>query len=209
MIAKTERQTYPDFLLASNNCVVAAYPISPGILRREAPCLAGVPFLFYVGTQSTVDRVNASAQRMATEVIKGGSAPHYFSASDLDALLQGTITRKDVPNDAKSPEQIEIVPGTALPLDKLASGWVPYSFGVGHEHDVKSHTPFRQPNDYQRMVQRILPDVRTERQFMKEQDEKQAREAAQLGNRVKALFGMYHPKIEAYVPRVENYYLWR
>ena len=178
-------------------------------MRREDPVLAGVPFLFYVGTRSTVAQVNESAQRMAKEAIPGGSTPHYFSSNDLDTMLQGMVTRKDVPDGTTYPEQIEIVPGRIMPLDKLASWWVPYSFGLGHEGNVRGHTPFRAVHNYQHMVQSILPDVRAERTYMKEQAEIQAQEAAQLGNRVKALFGMYKPKTEAYTPHVQIHPAWK
>ncbi|MEK6922120.1 MAG: hypothetical protein AABX82_09580 [Nanoarchaeota archaeon] len=181
MVAKTEKgnraetslDLFPDFYLANNNCVVAAYPVKAEILRRESSQLAGVPFLFYVGTRSTVAQVNESAQRMAKEVIPGGSAPHYFSGADLDRLLEGTIQKKDILHHSlcsaeavKWPKQIEVIPGRIVASDKIANWWVPYSFGVGHEGDVKGHTPFRTEVDYSRMVQSVLPDVRAERAYM-------------------------------------------
>lgn len=222
MVAKTVHRTetsldaFPDFYLANNNAVVAAYPVKPEILRRERSEIMGVPFLFYVGTRSTVAQVNASAERMAREVFPGGSAPHYFSESDLDRLLEGTIQKKDVLHHSlcsapaiQWPKQVEVVSGSVVASDKIANWWVPYSFGVGHEGDVKGHTPFRTPADYQRMVQSVLPDVLSERAYMKEQRERQTQEAAQLGNRVKALIGMYHPKTEAYKPRVAIHSSWK
>ncbi len=166
------RTAIPDLVIGYNNSVVAAYVTAPDILARDDRQLLKAPFLFYVRDDQSPERL-ASAR-------DGGKAP-YLSAQqfrtlldNVDAVYGALWIPIGVPvlDESRAPRHLHtypkeiVMPGRErrrIPMGELASGYVPYSFGAGHDNDVKTGVKVRGDADYDRMVQEILPAVREER----------------------------------------------
>lgn len=162
------RTETPDLVIGYNNSVAAAYVTAPDILARDDPQLRKAPFLFYV-------REDQSAGRLAS-AREGGKAP-YLSAQQFRTLLDNVDTvygalwiplSVPVLDESRTPRHLHaypkeiVMPGRGrqrIPMGELASGYVPYSFGAGHDNDVKTGVKVRSDADYDRMIREILPAV--------------------------------------------------
>jgi len=141
---KKLEETIPDFVTPENNCVVAAYVTNPEILARDDAGLRGVPFLFYVGTRTNHESLTQSMGK------------DYLSRDELSTLLEEMDTRSRLPETIKMGNE-------EIPGNKLATGYVPFSFGVCHESDEKVNRRIRTRANYNKMVHEILPEVKSVR----------------------------------------------
>ncbi len=162
----------PDLVIGYNNSVAAAYVTAPDILVRDDRQLLKAPFLFYVSQDQSPSNIKSARD--------GGKAP-YLSAQqfrtlldNVDAVYGALWIPLSVPvlDESRTPQHLHTYPkeivmpgrgGRRIPMGELASGYVPYSFGAGHDNDVKTGLKVRGDADYDRMIQEILPAVREER----------------------------------------------
>ena len=150
-----------------NNGVSAVYIVGKDFLDAEnRPDLFGVPFLAIGQAESARKDVGVS----------------YLSLDQMKRLREGMLTEGDLPTSVE-------VRGVAYSLDRLASGYVPYSFGVGHRHDEQEGIKVRSLSNFDDLVDRIIPEVARIRQARAETIARDDR----FGNRALAMVGLYKP----------------
>ncbi len=149
---------HPDFFVGENNCVFAAYVTGTEILEKDDPKLIGVPFIFYDGTTR-----HSIVNKLKSEGIS------YLSGSQLEALTKNAQMKGRVPETVR-------VHGNDIPwrellrLSPFGGAYVPYSFGVFHEDDLKRGFRIRTQVDYNRLVSEILPEIFAQRQAKTQQE---------------------------------------
>jgi len=128
----------PDFKVASNGGVTALYVVNPGILALDNPNYIGKPFLFLA------NRIDAELPAPEVEDGVGGIKPYAGRQTDLEALLQGRTTQGTLP-------EFVTINDEQVAMEKLLGGiwlsrlynaglrglYVPFSFGLFHQEDVK------------------------------------------------------------------------
>lgn len=182
-----------DFVVGYNNNVVALYVTAPDILTLEDPKFFGTPFLGYVGRdQSTnvfrglreTEGVTYFSRQEISDIVLALANPVITDAF-TSCLTSGasTLDPKVVKNCSvgKTPTEVTIR-GERVPLSRLASSYVPYSFGCGHDNDKKGKYRVRSEEDYRKMMEVELPLVSAQR-----------KESNRPWNRVLGLFGLYTP----------------
>jgi len=140
--------------------------------------LIGVPFLTWGNpskvSQETKDlRVlytnhNQFKEEIENKLITDGVFPESTEKFDLGAVL---------------------VNGVYRPMRSLASGYVPYCFGVGHFNDQNERVRVRNSEDYCNFVNKVIPEVL----WMRETRGKRVMKDNSRRNRFKTKFGMYKP----------------
>ena len=148
------KSVIPDFLVGENNCVFAAYVVGPQILENDDPKLIGVPFIFYDGTT----RHNI-VNRLRSEGIS------YLSSSQLEELTKNAQMKGSVSETVHAQSRDitwqELLGGRTGPF---GGPYVPYSFSIWHEDDIRNGIGVRTQADYNRIVREILPKVLRERE---------------------------------------------
>ncbi len=174
---QTNQTEYPYFHTASNNSVTAVYVVHPELLAKDDATQRGRPFLFYTGSQDQ--------HKSAQQISEGwsGLQPYVGKKGDLEQLVA-----KSPKNAQKLPEQVMINDREVL-TEKLSCGYVPFSFGVGHEYDCKRFQETNGGNvrlDFEQFKQ-VLAGFEAQ----KEVEQKAcAQYEATLGYKVRSLFGM-------------------
>ncbi len=140
-----------DFSIAENNAFAAVYVVNPRILEFDDQNQLGKPFLFYQGTTFSKLRQTLLEPTLGVQIYAGTNA-------DLEQLLRG---RQEAGRDgvAKVPDTVR-VNGELISIDKIRSGYVPFSFGVCHEDDVARYQKRPGSNvrlDFQEFKNRVLP----------------------------------------------------
>ena len=153
-----------DFYVEQNNGVRAAYVVSPRILEKDNSDLFGVPFIFYVGIGETIhtipqvkytDGLLRRLKGISSEVeqLKKQGVP-YLSEKQYWELVEGMRVGSTVPQTIQVRDRL-------IPIERLATkGYVPYSFGVNHDDDVLRKVRVRTQEEYDKMLNKILPVVR-------------------------------------------------
>jgi len=176
-MAKKDKNPAPDLVVAQNNNVHAVYVVNPWVLAREGKdhhgrSKRGRPLLFYTGnTDHGVpgNKVNGSPYN--------GNAvyPYCGREFELGQLLEGRVV-----GSRHLPETVQ-VNGVDVRTEELWSGYAPFSFCVGHEHD------------YERCTQTFGKNIRTDltivQDLFKQYDEKVVRES-KLGFRFLRALGL-------------------
>jgi len=141
-MTQTQQENYPYFGMGSNNSVISLYVIHPELLAMDDVTKRGRPFLFYVGS--------GYKDVPARELNDGWDSsdpvyPYVGKRAELADLLDGRcfgstaewlkVKPAILPYD-KLPERV-MINGEEVETENLSSGWVPFSFGVGHEYDCK------------------------------------------------------------------------
>ncbi len=162
-----------DFSIAENNAFAAVYVVNPRILEFDDQAQLGKPFLFYQGSTFSTLRKTLLEPTLGVQIYAGTGA-------DLERLLEGRSEagREGV---AKVPERLTIG-GKSFSTNNLRSGYVPFSFGVGHDDDVARFQKSAGSNvrlDYTRFKNEVLPQY----------DAKMAKEGT-IGYKVASFFGL-------------------
>lgn len=150
----------PDFIVGGDRAFRAVYPVSPDILEKESLELIGVPFLF-----DGERRAELPLQQIAREWQTRGI--DYLSIEDYYNMLQGA--RKI---DAGRPSKPLIVGGREFPVERIVD--VAVIFGSYYKNmgvyffEVRPYRASRKVSvrtkeDYNRMIENVLPSVREER----------------------------------------------
>ncbi len=162
-----------DFSIAENNAFAAVYVVNPRILEMDDVSQRGKPFVFYQGSTFSTLRRTLLEPTLGFQIYAGTGA-------DLERLLEG---RQEAGRDgvAKVAETVRIN-GESVAMNKLRSGYVPFSFGVGHDDDVARFQKSTGSNirlDYVRFKNQVLPRY----------DAKMAQEGT-IGYKVASFFGL-------------------
>lgn len=178
---------YKDFAVGENNAVIAVYVTGPEILVKDNPNLIGMPFIFYNGTtrHSIVDNLRSEG----ISYLDGG-------------LLEGLT--KNARNDGEVPETIH-VHGRNIAWQELYGGvvgpfggvYVPYSFGIYHNDDLRREFKVRAQTDYNKMVREILPEIFERRHAEAEKEAQIKAFYSNPFNRTLSFLtaGLYGPKV--------------
>ncbi len=213
------KPAFPDFYIQGEirQFVVAAYPLSPDIVKREDPALVGVPFLFYVGlTRGELFRIRLMRGEEEYKLYKNiytqiyanaralaqiGGIPEFFlgSKKDLYQMLKGTVRGRDIDPSVMYPKSIEVIPGKIVNRDDI----------LNYLTTGKNPPSFRTEADYRHMIKVILPDVLAERKCREAQIREQEANAPTLGSKVRTLYGLCQQKTDAYEPKVPAHYDWK
>ena len=182
---KNVEKPFIDMVRSYNNGVLAVYIVGKDVLEAERrPDLLGVPFLVWNGSWSPI---GPSVER-ARKIV---GVP-YISRDQMNQLENEMVTKGDVPETVT-------ISGTEYSIDRLGSGYVPFSFGIYHESDKKENRRIRTLSDFGNLVDNVLPQVaqeRMQRAGIKKNDDK-------LVNRVLASFGLYkQTSFDRYQPLV-------
>ena len=136
---QTKQPNYPYFHQAGNNNITAIYVVHPELLAKDDETQRGRPFLFYTGMYDT----NKSARQIVDGL--AGLYPYVGKKKELADLLDGktdqfTAEWLDIRaaeyTFSRLLERVQIN-GEEVLTERLSSGYVPFSFGVGHEYDCK------------------------------------------------------------------------
>lgn len=166
---------FVDIATGYNNGVFAVYLVGKDFLEVEnRPDLLGVPFLVWNGSWTPI---GPSTER-AREIV---GVP-YLSNDQFKRMKNGMITEGNLPRNVD-------IRGTEYSIDQLASGYVPYSFGVGHQYDEEGKRKVRSLSDFRDLVVRVMPEVD---QLRQDRAETRARDETFM-NITLALFGLYTP----------------
>ncbi|MBI5391889.1 hypothetical protein HZB00_02705 [Candidatus Woesearchaeota archaeon] len=151
------------------------YLIGKDVLEIEnRPTLYGVPFLVWHGSWTPVGCSVEHARRV--------TGVPYLSLDEFSVLKQNVVAKGNVP-------EVVSVRGNIHPIEKLADLYVPYSFSVGHELDIREGLVVRTLDDYTDVVERVLPQVKT----LRRQRGDKIKHDRRLHNRVLAFAQLYHP----------------
>ncbi|MBT7902737.1 hypothetical protein HN587_02665 [Candidatus Woesearchaeota archaeon] len=168
---KKEEKPVLDFIQGYNNNVAAVYVCNPEILEMDDPTQRGKPFLFYLGRSQS----NLPAHQIGEGW--GKLNPYAGKGLELEKLLEGRNTRGHLPETV-------VVNGETIESKTLGSGYVPFSFGVGHRYDVERWEKQGSPT--------VRLDLDAFKQVLVKYDQMKAEEAkrkSKLGYKVKKLFG--------------------
>ena len=194
MIKYKSCKKIPDFTVAENNNVAAVYVVNPRILELDNPSERGLPFLFYRGDGRgiVVEIISNNQPEPAQPVlplakdIPGETStseppirPYVGKSRELDDLLKGRaeLGRLGV---EKLSETVNIN-GVAVSIKELCSGYVPFSFGVGHEFDAKA---------FYQGKRNFRTDLGEFKQVLARYDEEERAYKATLGYKVRHCFGL-------------------
>ncbi len=177
---QTEQLEYPYFHTASNNSVTAVYVVHPELLAVDDVTQRGRPFLFYTGSHHENQAARQIAEGWA------GFHPYVGKREDLEQLVAKS------PKDAQRlPEQVMINSEEVL-TEKISSGYVPFSFGVGHEYDCQRFTETNGGNvrlDLEQFKE-VFAGFEVKKEAEKAEQKARAQYEATLGYKVRSLFGM-------------------
>src|SRR3989338_2738435 len=189
IMTKTQQANYPYFGMGSNNAVVLLYVIHPELLAMDDVSKRGRPFLFYVGSHFQ--------DKSGREIADGFDSsnplyPYVGKVKELTDLLNGRCdgftaewlkVKPALQMYDKLPERV-LINGKEVETKNLSSGWVPFSFGVGHEYE---HKRFKETNG--RNVRLDLDEFKAVLgQYEVQKAAREAREAT-LGYRLQRFFG--------------------
>ncbi len=192
MIKYKSRKEIPDFSVAENNNVAAVYVINPRILELDNPQQRGLPFLFYRGDGRgiVVEMIPNDRPKPAQPVLplakdipgeysisESPIRPYVGKEQELDDLLKG---RTEAGRECRSPEKVTIN-GKEVNICELRSGYVPFSFGVGHRYDADA---FYQGN------RNFRTDLGDFKQVLSRYDEEERAYKSTLGYKLKHCFGL-------------------
>ncbi len=186
-MTQTKQLEYPYFGMGSNNAVVSLYAIHPELLALDDAAQRGKPFLFYIGGHFQ--------EKSGREIEEGwgGLKPYVGKRAELADLLDGRTNsftaewlkvKPYAGEFTKLPEYV-MINGERVEAKTLSSGWVPFSFGVGHEYDCKR---FQETNGGN--VRLDLEEFKDVLARFEEMKKDRAEHEATLGYRVKRIFGM-------------------
>lgn len=162
---------FNDLACSWNNGVCAVYIVGKDVLEIEGRRdLVKVPFLLW---------------KKPTE-IKGKTARESVMYLEYEQFHEKV--EKRLFTDGTFPETLTLW-GNSISIDALASGYVPYSFGFGHNADEREVVRVRTSSEYCDFVNRVVPEVLKRREARKE------RVIADMTewNRFKTRLGMYKP----------------
>ncbi|MBI1971179.1 hypothetical protein HYS47_05510 [Candidatus Woesearchaeota archaeon] len=175
MKQESTQAPFSDTVLSYNNGVSAVYIVGQDVLQAEnRPNLFKVPFLVWNGSWTPIGE---SVERARALV----GVP-YLSRDQFGEMEKQLYTRGKVPESV-------VVNGVAIPSKSLASMYVPYSFGIGHQQDVETRARVRSLDDFADFTARVLPrvaEIRAEREQRKQDDNR-------LVNRVLTAVGLHTP----------------
>ena len=116
-----------DFVIGENNGVIAVCVVNPEILEQDDEYKRGRAFLFYVGNA----RVNCPASEINAGTTDKPLRPFCGKRPEFDRLIKGRNRRGDLPEKV-------VINGKEVLTETLHIGcYVPFSFGIGHDSDVK------------------------------------------------------------------------
>ena len=175
MKQQNTQRPFVDRVRSYNNGVWAVYLTGKDVLDAEnRQDLLGVPFLAWNGSWTPIGPSVEDARRIV-------KVP-YLSMDQLKRMEIQMVLEGEVP------ENVEVM-GKDYPIGRLASCYVPFSFGIFHQDDEKGNKRIRSLSEYDNLVERVLPKVA---QLRRDRAETKTRDS-QFVNRALASVGLYRP----------------
>ncbi len=156
----------PDFAVGELYNFVLAYVTGPEILKHDDPKLIGIPFMFFIGDISD-NYMGIKMEDIAARLKKKG-IPYLSHSKFNDIFEDAHITFKAPPNIVYAGDKeitLEELVGNIIRPDSCSiPGCLPNFFGLLlKEPKFEGRIKVRSEEDYKKMKEQILPEVRRER----------------------------------------------
>ncbi len=150
------KNTIPDLVVAEDDFVIAVYVTGQDLLKKESPVVTshnqGVPFAFY-------NWRGPNSLALAYPEKYYPNRPDYLSSEKLGPLLRNAIYV-----DSRLPEHIDGIPLEELVKRIYPSGRERGIINIPHPtHSDDRIIRVRTEEDYQKILNETLPEVRKER----------------------------------------------